>query len=179
LLEGAPSLLEEVVKAFVVAVHGLAGALHGTLDVLHREQSRAAPIRGLRLFFWHDSRAFQMPSPRVAAVGEGRRGGLVGVRVVEVDRRRTVRRPERLQPRPRQGGVRLVTVAHDRHVAGGELAQDLGHLVARVEVVGGGLQVGPEQAGQVAAASGRKSTGERLPGGTALDHRVRDVSFDD
>jgi hypothetical protein len=62
LLEGAPGLLEEVVKTFVVAVHGLAGAFHGTLDVLRREQSRAAPIRGLRLFFCHDREVPRCPT---------------------------------------------------------------------------------------------------------------------
>jgi hypothetical protein len=54
LLKGAPGLLEEVVKTFVAAVHGLTSAFHGGLDVLDREQGCAAPVRRLRLFFSHD-----------------------------------------------------------------------------------------------------------------------------
>jgi hypothetical protein len=54
LLKGAPGLLEEVVKTFVAAVHGLTSAFHGGLDVLNREQGCAAPVRSLRPFFCHD-----------------------------------------------------------------------------------------------------------------------------
>jgi hypothetical protein len=82
LLEDAPRFLEEMVETFVVAVHGLTSAFHGTLDVLHREQSRAAPIRGLRLFVWHDRelpRCLARPSQWSATVYPSTRGVRRGV----------------------------------------------------------------------------------------------------
>jgi hypothetical protein len=62
LLKGAPGLLEEVVKTFVAAVHGLTSALHGGLDVLNREQGCAAPVRSLRPFFSHDRELPRCPA---------------------------------------------------------------------------------------------------------------------